>query len=414
MQAGQSKQQFARRLAVIALTGLALRLAIRLVTGTDSWWSDGYAHYGLLAQSLTSGHGYAFPGGPPTAFRVPLYPMFLALVTGGAGSPWPAIIGQALASSITVVFAGLIAWRLASPAAGLIAATITALFPYSAWHDLTLQESGLFAALTACATWLLIEADARRGVVWPLAAGVALGLAMLSRSTLLPFVPLALFWLALPRSGKWRPLPAVLAAAALVLTLSPWLAWSHRVTGTYGFGTESGAALYAGNHPLTFSSYPVRSIDESRAAIFLSLSPAEKAELAAMGSDEAAQDRWFRAKGLAEIAARPLPIAAGTLRKEWAAFGPWPTPRHGFKADMAYAVTWLPLIGLALAGMVLRRNRWRDDLLLYAHLAAFVLTTALFWAQTAHRSYLDPYLAVWAGAVIATWLPAALRKRLES
>ena len=409
MQAGTQQHSFATKLALIALAGLALRLGLRLLAGTSGYWTDGYALYAELAKGLAQGHGYAVLGGPPTAFRVPLYPLFIAGVTGGSSKAWLLIFAQSLVSSGTVVLTGLIVRRMAGPAAGLLAAAIYATWPYAAWHDVSLQESGLFAMLAALATWLLLKAQDGGGKL-ALAAGVALGLALLTRATLLPFAMVALVWLGLRASLK----STLLAGAAMLAVLAPWLDYSHRVTGAYALGTESGAALYAGNHPLLFDAYPQRSVDEGRALVFAAHSPAERAELAALGRDEIAVSGWYRAKGLAEITQAPLAFLRHAAIKQWAAFGPLPSPRHGPKADLAYALGWTPFLLLALAGIWQRRREWHGDGLLHLHILTFAATTALFWAQTAHRSYLDPYLAMFAAIALAGIMPEMWRKRLEA
>ncbi|MFM5930786.1 MAG: glycosyltransferase family 39 protein [Novosphingobium sp.] len=391
-------RRFSRMLAAIVLFAIAVRLAIRAALGTQAYWQDGYGLYARLAVQLSGGRGYAFAGGPPTAYRVPLYPLFVAATSGGTNA-WGLIAAQALVSGLTVGLTGMIARHLAGDRAGLLAALVLALWPYSAWHDLSLQETGLFACLSALATLLAMQAPRSRRAA--LAAGLAMGLAMLTRATLLPWAALAIGWIGW-RAGLRK---AALALAALLLTLSPWLAWSWQVTGNPVLGTESGAQLYAGNHALTFTAYPARSIDESRAVIFAAHTPAEKSQLAALRADPLATDRWYRSRALAEIAAHPGRFLHGAARKLWAAFGPWPSPRHGFRADLAYAAGWLPFAGLAAAGLWLRRRHWRDDLPATLHLPAFMLTSALFWAQTAHRSAIDFALAVFAGIALSHLLP---------
>lgn len=399
---------FARWLAAIAVLGLALRLAVRAVAGTASWWQDGYTLFGDLALSLSQGQGYAFPGGPPTAFRVPLYPILIAFTSGGTGaSPWPAIVAQALASTGTVVCAALLARQRFGDRAGLLAAALCAAYPYSVWHDLSLQETGLFTFLAALATVLLCKAREEGRGLPAIAAGVVLALAILTRATLLPLAIIGCLWLAMPGSEPVTPrarrlASAGLALAALALTLSPWLVRAHAITGRYGLGTEFGAAVYAGNHPLTFADYPDRSIDLSRAKIFEALAPADRARLDSLG--EAAQSDWYLERGLEWIAAHPGQFLRGALHKLWAAFRPLPSPQHGLIGNLGYAAAWCPLLLLGLAGLWQERRNWRRDLPIHAHLLTFAGITAVLWAHTSHRSYLDVYLMVFAaGALTGAW-----------
>lgn len=397
---------FARQLAAIALAALLLRISVRWVRGTGDFWQNGYSLFGDLALSLSQGHGYAFPGSPQTAFRVPLYPMLIAVTSGGTGgNPWPLIVAQALASTGTAVCAGLLARRRFGDGAGLAAAGLCAVYPYYVWHDLALQETGLFTFLAALATVLLCRARDSGGPVHALLAGAVLGAAILTRATLLPFALVGCMWLALPDSGpgpeaRARIVSALLALAAMLLVLSPWLVRAHAITGRYGLGTEFGAALYAGNHPLTFADYPDGSIDLSREKVFAAIPPAEKAELDALGGDEAARSDWFLRKGLANIAAHPADFAAGAAAKLWAAFRPLPSPLHGWFGNLGYALAWCPLLVLGLAGLWRERREWRRDFPAYAHVLVFAGITVVLWAHTSHRSYLDVYLMVFAAGLL--------------
>ena len=47
-----------------------------------------------------------------------------------------------------------------------------------------------------------------------------------------------------------------------------------------------------------------------------------------------------------------------------------------------------------------RRRQWREDAPIYAHLATFAAISAVLWAQTSHRSYLDVYLIVFAAGML--------------
>ena len=392
-------------------------MAIRLASGTAAFWRDGYQDYALLGANLARRHGYSLDGSHPTAFRVPLYPLFIAAVTWGSASPWPLLVAQALVSSGLVVIAGLIARRLYGPGAGLVAAAWCAVYPYYAWHDLSLQESGLFAALTALATWLLLVTRDTRRASTALAAGLALGLALLTRAMLAPFALLALAWLLLPdeRGNRWprRVGGAVLAAAAILATLAPWAVRSHALTGAYALGTEGGQSLYAGASPLLFARFPQHSVDESLSLVYSAIPPAERtARDRFSGGKTARESAWYGARAHTLIAADPLGYAARAARKLAIAFGPRPAPHHGLAGDAGYAAWWLPLALLGIAGAWRDRLQWRRNLLFAAHFAAFAAVTAAIWAQTAHRAYLDVYLMVLAAPVALALMPQTLRRTL--
>ena len=406
MTARLSRHGFARLLTAIALAALVLRLAWGALRGSERFFNDGYTLFFTLARQLATAHGYAFPGEPPTAFRVPLYPLFLAGLSGGEPRYAPILVAQALVSTGTVVLAGLMARHWFGARAGLIAAAICAIYPYYVLHDVTLQETGLFTFLAALATWLALIARRRGSIALAALAGLALGAAILTRATLAPFALFAVVWLALPGAG-WRPSRRGMALsltclAALSLTLSPWLLRAHELTGRWTLGTEFGAAVFAGNHRLTFSHFPRESIDLSRAEVFASLTPADRAELAPLADNGAAESDWYLARGLAWIAHDPGEALEGAARKLAAAFGPMPVPRKGLLGDAVHALSFFPILLLALAMLWQRRRHWREDALVHAHLVLFAGIAAVLWAQTSHRSYLDVYLIVFAGGMLDT------------
>ena len=375
-----------------------------MLRGSERFFVEGYTLFFTLARQLATGYGYAFPGEPPTAFRVPLYPLFLAGLTGGEPRYAPVLVAQGLVSTGTVVLAGMLAREWFGPRAGLIAAAICAIYPYYVLHDVTLQETGLFTFLAALATWLALIARRRGSIALAALTGLILGAAILTRATLAPFALFAIAWVALPDSG-WRPSRRGIAIsltclAATLLTLSPWLVRAHDLTGRWTLGTEFGAAVFAGNHPLTFSHFPRESIDLSRRQVFASLTPIDRAALAKLGGDEAGQSDWFLHRGLEWIAQHPGAALDGAVRKLAAAFGPLPVPRHGLLGDAVHALSFFPVLLLALAMLWRRRCRWREDAPVYAHIALFAAITAVLWAQTSHRSYLDIYLIVFAAGMM--------------
>jgi hypothetical protein len=194
--------RFRGAVAGIVLLAFVLRVGARAAGGAAGFWANSYYLFFTLAQQLARGHGYAFPGGPPTAFRVPFYPIFIAMVTQGRQDFWALLIAQALVSAGTVACVAWLARMWFGRTVALVAAAITALYPYYLWHDTALQETGLFTFLATLAMALIVVTQRTRGMVGALLAGLVLGLAILTRATLLPFALFAVVWLVVPdRTG---------------------------------------------------------------------------------------------------------------------------------------------------------------------------------------------------------------------
>jgi hypothetical protein len=132
------KLSVCRDLMWIILFAFAARVAVRLFSGGD-FWENGYTFFFALAQNIAAGNGVSIGGGPPTAFRVPLYPMFLATVTFGHQVFVPVLLAQSLIGAGTVLCAALIARELFGNTAAIIAAVLAAIYPYYVVHDTALR-----------------------------------------------------------------------------------------------------------------------------------------------------------------------------------------------------------------------------------------------------------------------------------
>jgi 4-amino-4-deoxy-L-arabinose transferase-like glycosyltransferase len=405
-----------RHLPWIILFAFGVRVAARWYTGAADFWQNGYTFYFALAQNVAAGNGFSLDGAHPTAFRVPVYPMFLAALTFGQQAFLPVLIAQSLVGAGSVLCAALIARELFGNAAAIIAALITAVYPYYVVHDTALQETSLYTFLMALAVLLLLRVRRNGSLMTAIAAGLALGAAVLTRANLAPFALVAPLWLALAggsNAAPWRRrfFVANLCAGMGMLTVAPWLIRAHEITGSVTLSTQNGFFLWLGNNPYTFSRYPQESIDRSQAVALAALSSQEKRELKARGHNEALVDEWFRKKGLDYIREYPWRTLGNGFRKIVDTFGWLPSPRRTFWPSLAHALSYGTMMILGLWGMWQGRRNWREHSIFYAQFVCFVAVTAVFFGHTSYRAYLDVYWIVFAAGVLAAWLRSL---RIES
>ena len=237
--------------------------------------------------------------------------MFLAALTFGHQVFLSVLFAQCLIGAGTVLCAGLIARELFGNTAAIIAAALTAIYPYYVVHDTALQETSLYTFLMALAVLLLLRVRRSGSAVTGTGAGLALGAAVLTRANLAPFALLAppgSRWpedckLCHGREGSGSPLSVPPCG---MLTVAPWLIRTFQLTGSVTLSTQTGFFLWLGNNPYTFSHYPQESIDRSQAVALAALSSQEKSELEARQYNEALVDEWFRKKGLDYIRRAPV------------------------------------------------------------------------------------------------------------
>ena len=202
---------FERRLAAVAVGGLAVRVAAAFGARDHLVQGDAMVFH-QVAQHLADGDGFmqAFRA-EPTAEHPPGWEVVLAAadLLGGNGYFSHRLLGAAI-GTVTVVLIGLLGRRVGGPAVGLVAAAIAAVYPMLWAADVSMMSETLYGALLVAA---LLAATTRRFVL----LGALLGLAALTRGEALLLVPLLL----VPLSwGRWRATAA--GIAAFLVVLAPW------------------------------------------------------------------------------------------------------------------------------------------------------------------------------------------------
>lgn len=377
-----------------------LRLGVRLAFGEDEFWRNSYSIYYTLAQNILSGNGFCF--GNTCAWLPPLYPLFLIpSVLSGKGFLL-IVVPHALLGAGTALCAFLIGRHIFNASVGILACATTAFYPYYVVHDTALQETGMFTFCTALAVWLLLRASKLdRNTDWFL-AGVALGAIALIRASGAPAIGVGLFWCAVwgaPGNYFERLRKSFVLLVAVAALTGPWLMRNYLLIGAPVLNSQTGNALWMGNNPETFSHYPAESIDRSRDQAWQKLSETDWADLQRLANDENGRSSWFAHRALVYMHENPLVVLQGMFRKLGAGFSWQLNPFREPAAQAAYSIAYVPVAILGLVGMFLAR--WRREVILIGMLfIAFICVTAVFWAHTSHRSYLDVYWIVFAASVV--------------
>ena len=220
---------FAQTVALIVAGGVALRALVLLTiarhtVGIGDWW-----FYHWQAGLIAHGQGFLDPfqllqgKAVPSAGHPPLYPLLLAGMTKiGLGSTLGhRSLGLAL-GAVNIVLIALIARRVAGERAGIVAAVIAAIYPIFVGADTDLMAETLYGPLIAgallAALHLLDRPAARTAAV----LGALIGLAALTRSEALLFLPLLAAPVAWRGGRSGRALRVGASIAACVLVLVPW------------------------------------------------------------------------------------------------------------------------------------------------------------------------------------------------
>lgn len=201
-------------LAGITLLALAVRLAW---VKFGSWEAGDSQWYIAAARNIVTNHIFSADGSRPTAFRPPLYSALIAALWFGESAPSVIVLlVQALLGAFTVMLVYLIARRHFGRAVAVLAGVGMSLAPMTGRFTAVVLSETLFTFLLTLGIFFW----ARKQYVW---TGIAFGLAMLTRVTLVPFVvvlpPLTLL-------GPWRSYRRgyLMIALVSIAVASIWIA----------------------------------------------------------------------------------------------------------------------------------------------------------------------------------------------
>jgi 4-amino-4-deoxy-L-arabinose transferase-like glycosyltransferase len=242
--------------AGIALLALAIRLLYIFVIAPAPVGLDGDWHfYSSAGNLITQGHFYyrgMFHRSFITAEHPPLYPLVLGIVGwfGGVGVGAQRAVGCVIGTASVVLFA-VVGRRLGGRRAGLIAASIAAIYPPLIVVDGALMSEPLLVFGLLIAVLLAYRLTVSPTMLTAAALGAVVGLATLAHTEALLAFPL----LVLPsvwRHRHQRAARTVIAVAVFAAVLSPWVVRNlvvfHRLT----LATDTNTVIAGANCPQTY------------------------------------------------------------------------------------------------------------------------------------------------------------------
>jgi len=351
-----------------------------------------------IGRSLALGHGFAAPYGidtGPSALTPPIYPWLVSLAfrvfgvfSDGAG--FAIVVFNSIFSALTCWTIYRIARRVFSDTVAACSGWLWALSPWALYYSVGwVWETSLSAFLLSLLFMLTLEMDGdarlgswfRYGLVW--------GIAALTNTALLAWLPFSGCWLAyrLHRNGKRFLVPVLLSAVVFWLALTPWLVRNYQVFGQFilirdNFGNE----LRSGNNPQA-EGWKVGSYDAFR-------NPAMARVTRQMGEPAVSAEQGQQAK--AWIAENPGTFASLSLRRVYYFWAGLPRTWTGDPIPPSKQLKNLFYLAFSLisfAGLLLALKRRAPGVFLFATLLVFYpLTYYLSVPETRYRHAIEPVM----------------------
>jgi 4-amino-4-deoxy-L-arabinose transferase-like glycosyltransferase len=413
------RRDLVRDVAIIFVLALGVRLALALSLPADDTvsWDQSYWEY---AKNFSEGRGFWMPNPygagvdlPQVyAFRPPLFPFAWGCVfhlTHGAYAPIRiafAFLGAATCAIAYLAGIELTGKRTVAALAGILCA----FYPPLIWHSVHLMTEPLFIPLPAGCLYAAFLFRRTGRLRWALLAGVAGGLATLSRSMLIGFLPLLAIWIwwARRKSGRaWSG--AALFCAAVLATLAPWIIRNAVVFHEFvPATTDGGHGFYVANNERSLADPRGFCMPDDWSRVLLK--PGETS----IGEVEASRRLMRIAGGF--LVSHPRVALRLMARRFVTLWGFYPNPNFVGRAQiLVYALAYIPLFPLMLFGLWRahrRREAERMDLLLVDGLILY--TTAIhtvFLAMIRYREPLMPFLLIFAAMGIICAVEALCRGR---
>jgi 4-amino-4-deoxy-L-arabinose transferase-like glycosyltransferase len=379
-------------------------------------WGD-EQRYLEAARGLLSGD----PGWRPELLWPSLYVRFVAGLTAVAGG---SLVAVQLAQTALLVLAGVLVGDLGrrlsgSTVAGFVAGWLCVAFPPLVAFAHYLWPELLHLFLWMAALWLL--SSDRSGGPWMVVAGLCLGLALLTKSLLTPFLPVVVVAVVVTGGGRarlWRAVGrAALVSVTAVLVVAPTVLSNWRAEGLPIIADSSAFNLWVGLNDRGRKAFS----DEIVYRSYLAFSRSGSTFAERNRATRERVRRWFEHRTIADTLAGQAGrqyfrlLDKDSYLTEQLPGGAAFAQGRGYRAPhrlLATGLRWsawvlyAAVLGLAPTGYLLWRFRspvWVVVLLLFV---AYNLVL-FFWlhATPRYRVQLLPVLFLGCGAAVA-WLQA--------
>jgi 4-amino-4-deoxy-L-arabinose transferase-like glycosyltransferase len=351
--------------------------------------------YDQIARNLVAGRGFSgasfyYPPGAdvPTAFWDALYPVFLAAIYAVAGHSVVAVrIAQAALGATAIWLTYRIGTGLAGRPTGLVAAAVSAVYPFFIYYAGQLLTETLFMALILGAFALALVAQDRGRGAWFAALGGVTGLAALCRAEAflfgLAFLPWTA-WHAAPTLGRRLALAAV-ALASLGAVMAPWVVRNQLTFGTPILTTTKlGYNLYKYYHPQMTADQTVRVV------------PFPELD----GLSEPEREAVMRNAGLRYMAQDPGRTAWFMANKLALLFKLTPSNEVNQRYALISLLTYGALLPFMAAGLVMAIRRGPSYFPVVTYVLFSVATKAAVFAGIRLRMQIEPFLILFAALAI--------------
>jgi len=337
--------------------------------------------YDTLGIMLSQGKGYINSEGEPTAYRPPIYPLFLGVIysTAGHNLLWVRLI-QAVMGAASCVLVYLITVVIFNEMRAILSGFLCCFYPPLIVNTSQILTETLFIFFLLLGILCIIS---KSNFMNLLLSGLIFGLALLTRPFLIFFLPFLFAWIVFNKKYKARKAVAVLVAGVLIVLL-PWtLRNYYKLNSFVPFANVGGLTLY--------NSYVV----PQKGFGFNSLEGVggEYYEI----TEETSQNRYLIQKTTEYIKENPLEVVKLSIKKILLFIYPFDGYWYNISFGSKYNVFWGIILCFSVLGIAMNLNENTiNKTLIYFLFISFLIGIVIFYGSPRFRLPIEPLLICFA------------------
>jgi 4-amino-4-deoxy-L-arabinose transferase-like glycosyltransferase len=392
-----SRSWYYAGLATVFVIALALRLALTacfegLTSPPNASATTDQVDYELLAFRLSTGQGYTWESGEPTAAWPPgtsfaLVPLYVLV----GRSFLAARLWFCLLSALTCPATAWLARQCFGRRVALLAAAWLAFYPGHFYYAMHLLSEVPFDLCLALAGGFAVAGLKKRSWAWGVLAGLCWGFAVLTRPAILPAVPFfGLFaLLAVRKAGRTPLLQAALQSAVVLAVLAPWVSRNALVMGRPVVTLLAGGYTFWGAHNDRVLQ------DPDLCGYWVPVSEVQDAAHPLTGSEAEREAAAWR-NGMEFVTTHPADMPRLEAMKLWRFLGPaLGTPNRA--VYWSFTLGWLLTAPFVVGGlMVAVRREGVAAAVLAAPLLGALASAIVFCGCDRYRDALAPVFLIFA------------------
>jgi len=379
------------------MAALFTRVLFALYMGNSHPVLDGTG-YDKLAYNIWQHGEYSIELGVPSIRRSPVYPLFLAGIYSVFGHNYLIVrLIQSLVGALTCLLIYLIGKRTVDKETGLIAAAISAVYPFFIYYTGYLLVETLYTFLIATVIYQLIICVEKHSVKNQIISGIFMGLMVLCKPTSFGFLPFCIISLLILWDMKKAQtyLRILVIMSSLFIVTVPWGLRNQKHFGRFYLAHMYGGANFLAS---IYNLEPDVHGQEYKAGHL------ELNSLKVDGETLRGQklDNYYFRKALKIYMNKPIYLLRGSVKKFIRFWRPVP---HMNKIDFEQPARNKVIIILGflffdivlifgLIGAVVSLSNWKNMIFLYCIIISFTLVYTIIWPEARYRRPIMPYMII--------------------